>query len=109
MNINNLWYICLIVRISFIFLIRYLYKEPFENILPYIVMLMGIGFIYKGITGSNDEIQVAKVFWHETRYTHGILYLLASIYLYNGNIDMSTLLLSSDVIFSIMYRLLTDQ
>jgi hypothetical protein len=70
---------------------------------------MGLGFLYKGLTGSNDEIQVAKVFWHETRYTHSILYILASIYLYNGNMDMNTLLLTSDVIFSIMYRLLTNQ
>jgi hypothetical protein len=115
MNINTLWYICLLVRISFIFLIRYLYKtnkstdNKLLDILPYIIMFIGLGFLYKGITGSNDEIQVANVFWHETRYTHATLYVLASIYLYSRNINMNTLLLSSDVIFSIMYRLLSNQ
>ena len=113
MNINSLWYICLLVRISFIFMIRYIYKNELKqnllDVLPYIVMIMGLGFLYKGYTGSNDEIQVAKVFWHETRYTHGMLYVLSSKYLFDGNIDMNTLLLSLDVIFSIMYRLLTNQ
>ena len=31
--------------------------------------------------------KIAKVFWHETRYVHGSLYLLAAYYLYKKNID----------------------
>ena len=34
--------------------------------------------MYKGLTGSNSETQVNKVFWHETRYIHGMFYLLSS-------------------------------
>ena len=28
----------------------------------------------------NDEIQINKVFWHNTRLLHGVLYLLAAYY-----------------------------
>jgi len=70
---------------------------------------MGIGFIYKYLTGSNDEVQVAKVFWHETRLVHGKLYILASYYLYIENYRMSMLMLGLDTIFSILYRVITKQ
>lgn len=114
MNINNLWYICLLVRVSFIFLIRTLYDKNNTNNLMldvsiYVLMAIGLGFLYKGFTGSNNEIQISKVFWHDTRYIHGIFYVCAGLYLYNGNLNMTTLLLTSDIIFSIMYRLSTNQ
>jgi hypothetical protein len=70
---------------------------------------MGIGFMIKGYTGSNDEIQICKVFWHDTRYIHGMFYLLSSYYLYKKDIDMVSLLLLNDLIFSISYRLYTNQ
>ena len=69
-----------------------------------VLLLMGIGFIYKGFTGSNNEIQADKVFWHETRYVHGMFYLLASFYLSKNNINMTSLVLFSDIIFSFLYR-----
>lgn len=114
MNINNLWYICLLVRLAFIVLIRNTYKTKASgNIvldnMPYILIAMGAGFIYKGFTGSNDETQIAKVFWHNTRYIHGIIYVLSGIYLYNGDVDMNTVLLSTDIAVSILYRVITNQ
>ena len=54
--------------------------------------MMGSGFMFKGITGSNVENQVAKVFWHETRYLHGLLYLISAYFLL------------LDIVFSFMYR-----
>jgi hypothetical protein len=41
---------------------------------------VGLGFIRKAYFGSNNEKQVAKVFWHEARYVHGVLYGLVPIY-----------------------------
>lgn len=116
MNIHPLWYICLIVRTGLIFLLQYLSKSKF--ILSYpkikigvtiILLIIGIGFIYNGLCGSNNEIQFAKVFWHETRFVHGALYILASYFFYIDNIDMNSLVLAIDVIFSIMYRIYTNQ
>ena len=69
---------------------------------------MGLGFIRNGYFGSNNEIQISKVFWHDSRYVHGILYILSSIYLYNNNINISIILLILDIIFSILYRLITN-
>jgi len=112
MKINKLWYICILIRISIILIIRYFYKKnkKIKKIfIPLILISIGLGFIYKGLTGSNNETQVAKVFWHETRYVHGILYLLATYYLYNNNLDMNSLLLFTDIIFSFIYRIYTNQ
>ena len=54
----------------------------------------------------NKEIQINKVFWHETRLLHGVLYLLAAYYLFNNNLNMNSLVLFIDIVFSLSYRLL---
>ena len=63
---------------------------------------MGLGFLYKSVFGSNNEIQVKKVFWHNVRIVHGILFMLAAIYF--ANKKLSSILLLSSVLFSIIYR-----
>ena len=101
MKINPLWFICIFVRLMLICLIIYLNKKRNTKINIFcvsVLLLMGIGFIYKGFTGSNNEIQA------ETRYVHGMFYLLASFYLSKNNINMTSLVLFSDIIFSFLYR-----
>ena len=91
-NIHPLWIICIIVRIGLIFLTRYLFKN--NNILSKLILLIiAIGFIYQSLYGSNNEIQVAKVFWHEARFFHGILYLVSLTYLIKNNLNMSSFIL----------------
>ena len=109
MKIHPLWFLCITVRILLILLIRYYYnnsknKSLVKTISLIILLSIGFGFMRKGLYGSNNEIQIAKVFWHETRYVHGSLYLLASIYLFNDNLNMASLILLLDIIFSIIYR-----
>ena len=113
MVIHPLWVICLFVRVCIIGIIWYLNR--IDNIkylkiikISYFIFLMGIGigFINKAVNGSNNEIQLSKVFWHETRYVHGIIYILSSLYLLNDNINICLLLLFIDVIFSILYRII---
>jgi hypothetical protein len=70
---------------------------------------MGIGFIYKAIYSSNNEVQINKVFWHETRYLHGILYLLSSVYIHKNNLNMGSLILLIDLVFSVLYRVLLNK
>ena len=116
MNINPLWYICIFVRLIIIYIVYYFNKKnnykynSYNNIIKKIILIflgsIGIGFIYKAITGSNNEIQISKVFWHETRYVHGTLYILSTIYLLFNNLNISLLLLFLDIIFSIFYRIL---
>jgi len=107
MKLHPLWFICIFVRLTMIYLIIYLNKKnnaKINIICRSILLLIGLGFIYKGFTGSNNEIQVKKVFWHETRYVHGFFYLFATFYLSKNNINMTSLLLLSDIIFSFLYR-----
>ena len=110
MKINPLWSLCLIVRLAIIFLIRIYYKITiFKKLAALVLILIGLGFTFKSLTGSNNEKQFSKVFWHETRGLHGFFYLLAAYYLYNNNINMNTLVLSLDICLSLLYRFLTDQ
>lgn len=119
MNIHPLWFLCLAVRLSMIYAIWYfLNNHPSitnnkiinsKNIALAILFIIGLGFIRQAIYSSNNEVQVTKVFWHETRYVHGILYLLSGVYLYYGNLKMCLLLLGLDIVFSIMYRIVFNK
>ena len=104
MNIHPLWFICLLIRFSLILLIKK-FNEKYLKICVLILSLIGLGFLYKAYFGSNNEHQLAKVFWHETRYIHGIFYMMATYYLYNKKINLCSLLLFIDIIFSIAYRM----
>ena len=100
MNINKLWLLCILTRIILIIIIRKIIKiKKNKNIIITILLLIGLGFIYKGYFGSNNEIQITNVFWHETRYVHGVLYIMSAIYLQKNNLDMNSLLLLLDILF----------
>lgn len=110
-TIHPLWYICIIIRIiiSILPLIyNYFSKYKIINIISqinkYIILLIGFGFLYKTIFGSNNEIQIKKVFWHNTRIIHALLFIIAGLYFKNYKI--SSVILLIDVLFSILYRLL---
>lgn len=106
MKINSLWILCLTIRSL---LVISIYKFQFNTQLVSLILFgIGIGFFIKSIYGSNDEIQISKVFWHETRLVHSILYILSSYYLYIGNKIISSIILFLDVIFSILYRITSN-
>ena len=112
MNIHPLWAVCILVRLSLIYAIIHVNKKKNKNlnrVAVIILLIMGLGFLYQGYFGSNNEIQLRKVFWHETRYMHGIFYIMASFYLYKNNVKMSSLILLSDVIFSFLYRFVSKK
>ena len=107
MNIHPLWSVCLLVRLSMAFIV--LNYKSLDKLMLVILSLIGISFLYRGYTGSNNEVQVAPVFWHDTRYAHGIFYLLAALYLFIGNSTIASIILASDVVFSILYRIITSK
>ena len=103
MNIHPLWLLCIITRLLIIVIVRNFYKK-YNLYLVSILFIIGSGFIFKGITGSNMEKQVSKVFWHETRYLHGLLYLLSAYFVFIKNIRIASLVLLLDIVFSLAYR-----
>ena len=107
MKIHNFWYVCITVRILLIFLVYVLHKH-IKAYTSLILLPIGIGFLYKFITGSNEETQLAKVFWHETRLVHGMLLIFASYYLYIGNLNMNSIILFTDLLFSFTYRIVNQ-
>ena len=110
-QIHPLWYLCIFVRLLLVLFVYVLtkndiYENNFLKILITITLfIMGSGFMYKYITGSNNEIQIAKVFWHDTRIYHGLMYLLASYFFYINKGFYASWILLLDVIGSIIYRI----
>jgi hypothetical protein len=76
-----------------------------DSSISFLLFLMGIGFIYKFITGSNDEIQVSKVFWHDSRIYHGLIFVLASIMYFKDYKKIASLLVLFDILVSFLYRI----
>ena len=104
-NIHPLWIICLVVRSIYIIGLNKAFESKnYKLVGNFLLFVIGIGFLYKYFTGSNDEIQVNKVFWHNTRLLHGVLYLLAAYYYFNNNIRVASNVLVIDIIFSLIYR-----
>jgi len=112
MKIHPLWFLCLFTRLLLIFLIRYFINKKknktAKTLITILLVFIGLGFIRKAYFSSNNETQFAKVFWHETRYVHGVLYIMASLYLFYDNLNMCLLLLALDVIFSVLYRIILN-
>ena len=111
MKIHPLWFMCILTRLSLAYVIYNYGKKNqyFYNGLIITLFIMGLGFIYKGYYGSNNETQIARVFWHDTRYIHGLFYMTAVLYMLMDNLKISSLLIVTDVLFSIGYRIITNQ
>ena len=107
MVIHPLWYLCISVRALSILLLNKF--KNYKKIITSILLLISIGFIYQSIYSSNDTYQISKVFWHDARIIHGILYLLATYYFYINDIKMTTILLITDIVFSILYRIIKNK
>ena len=97
--IHPLWYLCIYVRL-FIALNLSKYSK-YYNYIKLIILIISLGFAYKALTGSNNEFQIAKVFWHKTRLVHSFFFFIAYLM---ADLKNSTLILLIDVIFSIIYR-----
>ena len=109
MKVHPLWFVCLFVRVSLavaIYLVNPFWNHTYVSL---ILFLMGAGFFYQGTFSSNDEIQFANVFWHDSRYIHGAFYLAAAYYLYYNDAKMASILVLSDICFSILYRIIQNK
>ena len=83
--------------------------KNYKKIITSILLLISIGFIYQSIYSSNETFQISKVFWHDARMIHGVLYLLATYYFYINDIKMTTILLITDIVFSMLYRIIKNK
>ena len=111
MKIHQIWFVCILTRVSLAYIV-YRYGKMNKYIkygLIGLLLFMGLSFIYKGYYGSNNETQIAPVFWHDTRYIHGILYTTSSAYLFMDKLKISALLIVTDILFSLGYRIITNQ
>ena len=97
--IHPLWYLCISIRLFMTYsLLKY---QKYSKYFKYVILVIGLGFGYKALTGSNNEIQIVKVFWHKTRFIHSFFFILAYLM---PRLKMSAFVLIFDIIFSIIYR-----
>ena len=113
-KIHKLWFVCITVR-TIIAIIPLIYNnllnrnykkkliKKFSLVTKIIIILMGLGFLKQSIFGSNNEKQVAKVFWHRTRIIHAFLYIISGLNFYKYK--FSSVILFTDLSFSIIYRI----
>ena len=97
--IHPLWYCCILIRLFLTFSLLAYSKYSYYN--KIIILIIGLGFGYKALTGSNNETQIAQVFWHKTRVFHSFFYILA---FFMSSLKNTTRVLVCDIIFSIIYR-----
>lgn len=109
MIIHPLWYLCLSVRLSLAVFIWFQNSGRLRIIMSVLLLLIGLGFFRKYVTGSNNEVQISKVFWHETRIVHGFLYTLSSVLLFIRYPKLASIAILIDIIFSISYRIKTNK
>lgn len=107
MNIHPAWYVCLLVRSSLAYFV--LRDTSFRTPLIALLAAISVGFLYKSITGSNSETQLADVFWHETRVFHFAFYAVATASLYAGKSNLAAVAIALDIVFSIIYRISTKK
>ena len=83
MNIHPFWYICISIRLLLILTIRYFYKNRLGKYLSLLVLIsIGLGFLRKALIGSNNEIQIAKVFgMKQDMFMVYFIYYLLFIYI----------------------------
>lgn len=111
MNINKIWFLCITIRflLGCVVWIQPADKTVTVDLLSVLLLFIGIGFFYKALTGSNNETQISKVFWHNSRGLHGGFYTIASVLLFTGYPRLSASFIFLDLLFSILYRIITNQ
>mgnify|MGYP007047377302 CR=1 FL=1 len=107
-KIHPYWYICITIRL-FLSAIPLLYRDfikqkgdKYAIIIKCLLLLIGLGFGWKAFFGTNNEKQIACVFWHKTRFIHSFLFIGAALNFHNYY--LSSFLLITSVVFSICYR-----
>lgn len=102
--IHPLWLICILSRLC----LAYYYFKNAQKIgffSKLLLLIIGIGFGYKSITGSNNEYQIRKVFWHSSRKYHAMFYLVSFCFtLFLTTHSYIYIPLCLDVIYSLAFR-----
>ena len=105
-NIHPLWAGCVLFRAALVAAVYFLTPNKYTRALIGLFLLaVALGFLYRGVFGSNRESQFAKVFWHSTRLVHFLFYACATVLWWLDKQALTSLVLLSDVLFSIVYRI----
>ena len=106
MKIHPLWYLCILSRLSLVYFVnKYGTSQKYKSLIQIILIVISLGFLNKSINGSNKEIQITNVFWHDARIVHAVLFGLSTFLFYKNKINLSAIILFIDILFSIIYRL----
>ena len=109
MKIHPFWYICILVRTLLSYSLYKISNNKNYILIPIVVtLIIGFGFLHKSLTGSNDEVQFTKVFWHETRIIHSTFYLLSGLLFILNKDKLESIMIILDLFYSFYYRIKKD-
>ena len=97
---------CILSRLLLVY-IAYKINKKYLPIFGSLTLIPAIGFILiylLDLRKKGNEVFGEKIWWNYLRPIHGILYLSSVYYYWNDNIDMASICLALDIIFSLMYR-----
>ena len=96
---------CIPVRLF----LAYISTKPINLfIFGYLLLIIGISFLVLYFTNRRLDAPEAggKTWWHNYRLIHGMLYLTAAIYAFQGKSDLIWIPLVIDVVFGLTLALL---
>ena len=93
------WLGCIPARLFLAGLPLYL-EDEMLRVYSYVLFAIGFSFLYLYFTGSRMnafESSRGVTWWAEYRILHGLLYLMAAVYAFNGERNTSILMLDTFV------------
>jgi len=99
---------CIPVRV---FLAYISTKVPNIELFGVILLIMSLGFLWLYFTNSRLNAREAggPTWWHNFRLIHGLLYLAAAIYAFQGKQDLVWIPLTIDVVVGLILHLAKDK
>ena len=107
---HPLWWVCIAFRLSIVAWTAWSGASgAFRSQTVIVLAVLSAGFAWKALTGSNDEIQIRKVFWHGSRAAHFFFFALAALsHVKDRGVIRSWIILLADTAFSFLYRAFTQ-
>lgn len=85
-KISFLFGLCIAIRFSIAFAVYKMYNTNYSKYLSIILLIMGLGFIYQYMAKVRKVGAFGqKIWWHNYRPIHAILYILGGVLLYMKN------------------------
>ena len=100
-NLKRLFFICILVRISFVFIAKFI-SLNYLPLLGYLALIPSIGFLYQYQFSTQRGAFGGKLWWNDLRPIHSIFYFLFAINAINSKRESYEFMLIDVIIGAIL-------